>query len=98
MYVTISCDYVFQDFVYFIQFASIQLLAASVCFNKFDFDFDFDFDHFVIAICRSSHVSCGETADWIGMPFGVVSGRGVRLGIGVLDFSGDRRRARGSLG
>jgi len=30
------------------------------------------------------------------MPFGVVSG--VRLGMDVLDFGGDRRRGRGSLG
>jgi len=30
------------------------------------------------------------------MPFAVVSG--VRLGMGVLDFGGDRRRGRGSLG
>jgi len=30
------------------------------------------------------------------MPFGVVSGVG--LGMGVLDFGGDRRRKRGSLG
>ena len=30
------------------------------------------------------------------MPFGVVSGVG--LGSGVLDFGGDRRRGRGSLG
>ena len=30
------------------------------------------------------------------MPFGVVSG--VRLGMGVLDFGGDLRRGRGSLG
>ena len=30
------------------------------------------------------------------MPFGVVSGVG--LGMGVLDFGGDRRRGRGSLG
>ena len=35
-------------------------------------------------------------ADWIGMPFGVVSGVG--LGMGVLDFGGDRRRRTGSLG
>jgi len=34
--------------------------------------------------------------EWIGMPFGVVSGVG--LGRGVLDFGGDRRRRRGSLG
>ena len=33
-------------------------------------------------ICRSSKVSCGKTADWIRMPFGVV--RGVGRGIGVL--------------
>jgi len=30
------------------------------------------------------------------MPFGVVSGVG--LSMGVLDFGGDRRRGRGSLG
>jgi len=30
------------------------------------------------------------------MPFGVVSGVG--LGVGVLDFGGDRRRGRGSVG
>ena len=30
------------------------------------------------------------------MPFGMVSGVG--LGMGVLDFGGDRRRGRGSLG
>jgi len=30
------------------------------------------------------------------MPFGVVSG--VELGMGVLDFGGDRRRGKGSLG
>jgi len=46
--------------------------------------------------CLSAHVYCGKTADWIWMPFGVVSG--VRLNMGVLDFGGDRRRGRGSLG
>jgi len=30
------------------------------------------------------------------MPFGVVSGVG--LGMGILDFGGDRRRGRDSLG
>jgi len=34
--------------------------------------------------------------EWIWMPFGVMSGVG--LGRGVLDFGGDRRRGRGSLG
>jgi len=41
-------------------------------------------------------VSSGNTADWIWMPLGVVSGVG--LGMGVLDFGGDRRRGRGSFG
>jgi len=51
---------------------------------------------FVPPICRSSHVSSGDTGDWIRMPFGVVSGVG--LGMDVWDFGGDRRRGRGSLG
>jgi len=51
---------------------------------------------FACAICLSAHVSSGDTRKWIGMPFGVVSGVG--LGSGVLDFGGDRRRGRGSLG
>ena len=41
-------------------------------------------------------MSSGHTRKWIVMPFGVVSGVG--LGSGVLDFGGDRRRGRGSLG
>ena len=32
-------------------------------------------------------VYCGKMADWIRMPFGVVSGIG--LGMDVLDFGGD---------
>jgi len=51
---------------------------------------------FVIAICLFADVSSGDTADLIGMPFGMVSGIG--LGMGVLDFGGDRIRGRGSLG
>jgi len=51
---------------------------------------------FACPICQSSHVSSGDTGEWIGMPFGVVIGVG--LGRGVLDFGGDRRRGRGSLG
>ena len=46
--------------------------------------------------CLSAHRYCGKTAEWIQMPFGVVSGVG--LGMGVLDFGGDRRRGRSSLG
>ena len=41
-------------------------------------------------------MNSGNTDDWIRMLFGVVSGVG--LGMGVLDFAGDRRRGRGSLG
>ena len=40
-------------------------------------------------------MSSGDTGDCIGIPFGVVSGVG--LGMGVLDFCGDRRRGRGSF-
>ena len=47
-------------------------------------------------VCLSTGMYRGETADWIQMPFGVVSGVG--LGRGVLDFGGDRRTGRGSLG
>jgi len=50
----------------------------------------------VVHPCMSAHVYCGKTADWIRMPFGVVSGVG--LGMGVLDFCSDGRRGRGSLG
>jgi len=49
-------------------------------------------EHFVIAVCLSAHVSSGDTGEWIGM----VSGVG--LGMGVLDFDGDRRRGRCRLG
>jgi len=51
-------------------------------------------DH-VVHPCLSAHVNCGKTADWIRMPFGVVSG--VVLGMGVLDFGGDCQRGRGSF-
>jgi len=40
-------------------------------------------------------VSSGDTREWIGMPFGVVSGVG--LGRGVLDFGGDRRSLGGEF-
>jgi len=41
-------------------------------------------------------VYCGKTADWIWIPFGVVSGVG--RGMGILDMGGDRRRGRGIFG
>jgi len=58
----------------------------------------------MVRACRLDHLSvgrsvrkvhCGKTADWIRMPFGVVSG--VSQGMGVLDWGGDRRRGRGSF-
>jgi len=52
-------------------------------------------DH-VVHPCLSARVNCGKMADWIRMPFRVVIGVG--LGMGVLDFGGDRRRERDSLG
>jgi len=53
--------------------------------------------------CRLAHLSVGlpvgelwRTADWVWMPFGMVSGVGRWMG--VLDEGGDRRRGTGSLG
>jgi len=51
---------------------------------------------YVIDPCLSAHVNCNKMVDWIRMPFAVVSGVG--LGMGVLDFGGDRRRGRDNLG
>jgi len=39
---------------------------------------------------------CGKTAEWIQMPFGMVSG--IDRGMGVLDGVGDRRREWAVLG
>jgi len=59
----------------------------------------------MLGACRLAHLSvglsvrkvyCGKTADWIRMPFGMVSG--VSQGMGVLDMGGDRRRERGGFG
>ena len=44
-------------------------------------------------VCLSAHVSSGKTANWIRMPFGVVSGVGP--GIHVLDGSPRASRGRG---
>ena len=37
-------------------------------------------------------MNSGDTGDWIWMPFGLMSGSGSVVGMGVLDFRGDRRR------
>jgi len=55
-------------------------------------------DH--LSICQSfgwsvCKVYCGKTADWIRMPFGMVSGVSQRMG--VLVGNGYHRRGRGSL-
>jgi len=43
------------------------------------------------SVCRSvRNVYCGETANWIWMPFGMVSG--VDRSMGVFDFGCNRRR------
>ena len=46
-----------------------------------------------LSVCK---VYCGKMADWIQMPFGLVSGVG--QGMGVLDEGGDRQKGRGSFG
>jgi len=47
-----------------------------------------------LSVCLESVL--WKTADWIQMPFEMVSG--VLRGMGVFDGSGDRRRGRGSFG
>jgi len=49
-----------------------------------------------LSVCVCVRVYCGKTADWIQMPFEMVGGVG--LGMGVLDFGGDRRKGSGSFG
>jgi len=50
-----------------------------------------------VCLCLSVRkVYCGQTADWIRMPFGMMSGVG--RGMGVLDGGSDRLRERGSFG
>jgi len=52
-------------------------------------------DH--LSVCLAIHkVYCGKTADWIRMPFGVVSG--VDREIGVLNGGCDSRREGAVLG
>ena len=70
----------FETFFY----KSIAFLAASLTINR---------KRVLVQTCRQSHLSvglsglrrvyCGKTADWIWMPFGMVSG--VSRGMGVLD-------------
>jgi len=51
-----------------------------------------------VPICRSAEVSCGKTADWIRMPFGVVRGSVedgcIRWAMGVVIVEGKRRFCR----
>jgi len=50
-----------------------------------------------LSVCRSVRkVYCGKTAEWIRMPFGMMSGVG--RGMGVLDVGGYRQREGGSFG
>jgi len=59
--------------------------------------------HLSVGLCVSRSIGlcpqkvyCGKTANWIRMPFGMVSGVG--LGIGVLGGSSDRRKGRDIFG
>jgi len=51
-------------------------------------------DHLCVCVCVRK-VYCGKTADWLRMPFGVMSGVGFSMG--VLDGGGNCRRGRGSF-
>ena len=48
-----------------------------------------------LLVASVSRKCCGKMADWIQMPYGVVSG--VRLDMGVSDFGGDQQRGMGSF-
>jgi len=49
-----------------------------------------------MSLCMSAHnVYCGKTAEWIRMPFVVMSG--VSRGMSVLDGYDNRRRGMGSF-
>jgi len=51
-----------------------------------------------LSVCLSVRkVYCDKTADWIRMPFGMVSGVGRWLGVLDGDGGGDRRRGRAVL-
>ena len=68
-----------------------QFLAASLLSNerKRLVLRDICLDH--LSVCLSVRkIYCGKTADWIRMPFGVVSG--VSRGMGVLDVDGYRQK------
>jgi len=49
-----------------------------------------------VSVCLSVQVNCGKTADWIWMPFGVVSGVG--WGMGVFDGGWRLWKGKGSFG
>ena len=71
-----------------------ELLLARRCIQRSALGTEHSSRRFRLSVRRS--VSSGHTRGWFGTPFGVVSGVG--LGSGVLDFGGDRRRGRGTLG
>jgi len=76
--------------------ASLSFNIASVSTNGVDLP---PTSSVGLSVCLSVYVwkvYCVKTADWIRMPFGMVSG--VSRGMGVLDRGGDRRRGRGSIG
>ena len=55
----------------------------------------------MVQVSRLDHLSvgkvhCGKMAEWIRMPFGVVSGVGRSMG--VLDGGGYRRKEKNSFG
>jgi len=96
----LSCDLWHTDVICFLK---EFLLAASLYRAYVDFHTDLlpNANPMCWSVCRSvgwsvRRVYCGKTADWIWMPFRVMSG--VSRGMGVLDRDGDRQRVRCSFG
>jgi len=55
--------------------------------------------HLCVCMCLSVRkVYCGKTADWIRMPFGMVTGEWDRSRYGCIKWGGDCRRGRCSFG
>ena len=74
--------------------ASVLILLARRCIQRSALVTEHSSRHFRLSVHRCDY--CGHIRGWIAMPFGMVSRVG--FGSGVLDFGGDRRRGRGSLG
>ena len=71
-------------------FARIDnIISALLSINTALVESNCRLSHLSVGLCQSIRkVYCGKTADWIRLPFGLMSGVGREMG--VLDGGGDR--------